>query len=266
MNTNSALVYHVPHSSTTIPPKLRSRLVLTDEELSRELTAMTDLYTDELFALPTLNGRMVRFPISRLIVDPERFVDDNIETMARRGMGVIYTQTSGGALLRNAPSARERAELIAEFYNPHHEDLNRAVDYCLSSSGICVVLDCHSFSKYPLPYEQDQEPVRPDICLGTDDIHTPPWIGVLAKDQFKSAGYSVEFNRPYPGVLVPSKHYRVTPNVYALMIEINRGLYMDCLTGERNSDFTEFKLRFQGILSSLLNEVFGFIDSHSDKK
>jgi N-formylglutamate deformylase len=49
-------------------------------------------YVDELFSW--LGDRAVMFGVSRLVVDPERFVDDDQEAMASKGMGVIYTRTS----------------------------------------------------------------------------------------------------------------------------------------------------------------------------
>lgn len=256
MKADSTVVIHIPHAATAIPSRLRSRIILSDKALAHELVAMTDLYTDELFTLPAMNYKIVKFPISRLIVDPERFLENDVEPMAKCGMGVIYTSTSEKEVLRDNPSASERAELIAEFYKPHHEALTQAVDSCLLSSGVCLVLDCHSFPKYPLPYELDQDPNRPDICIGTDDaFHSPPWIGQLSQDYFQTAGYSVAINRPFKGALVPEKHHRVTPNVYALMLEVNRGLYMDHLTGERRADFSDFKLRFQGVIASLIDKV-----------
>lgn len=51
---------------------------------------MTDMYIDELFEY--VKASEIIFPISRLIVDPERFLNDSKEyNMAKIGMGVIYT-------------------------------------------------------------------------------------------------------------------------------------------------------------------------------
>lgn len=44
---------------------------------------MTDRYTDELFAFPETAATTIAFPMSRLVVDPERFTDDALEPMSR---------------------------------------------------------------------------------------------------------------------------------------------------------------------------------------
>ena len=64
---------------------------------------MTDWYTDELFGLRPDLATTVAFPVSRIVVDPEQFVDDSAEPMARKGMGVIYERKSSGQPLRRPP-------------------------------------------------------------------------------------------------------------------------------------------------------------------
>ncbi|MCP3404077.1 N-formylglutamate amidohydrolase [Bradyrhizobium sp. CCGB01] len=41
-----------------------------------------------------------------------------------------------------------------------------------------------------------------------------------------AAGFSVLIDRPFAGALVPAKHYQREPRVQAVMIEVNRRLYM----------------------------------------
>jgi N-formylglutamate amidohydrolase len=67
---------------------------------------MTDAYTDELFQSDLLGASTVHYPVSRIVVDPERFESDAEESMARVGMGVIYTKTS------DRPSTQEVANRI----------------------------------------------------------------------------------------------------------------------------------------------------------
>lgn len=61
--------------------------MLSDNELSTELLLMTDWFTDELFVLPETT--ILRFPISRLLVDVERFPDDIQEPMSRERIGDV---------------------------------------------------------------------------------------------------------------------------------------------------------------------------------
>ena len=49
----------------------------------------------------------------------------------------------------------------------------------------------------------------------------------LARDVFLRHGYSVAVNTPFAGCLVPIGSYQKDKRVQGLMIEVNRGLYMD---------------------------------------
>ncbi|MGE5357489.1 MAG: N-formylglutamate amidohydrolase [Bacteroidales bacterium] len=76
----------------------------------------------------------------------------------------------------------------------------------------------------PLPYENEQRADRPDICLGTDDFHTPKWLADLARRLVEGEGWTVALNRPFAGALVPSPFHGHHRRVRALMIEVNRRL------------------------------------------
>ena len=230
------MVLHIPHDSAHIPADLRDTLGLTDDELQAELIAMTDSFTLELFDFSP-DVQRVAFPVSRLVVDPERFVDDAHEPMAARGMGVIYTATSRGTPLRAAPSLHERNELLDRYYYPHHAALSQAVSRALEKFGSCVIVDCHSFPSSPRAYDLDQSVHRADICLGTDGFHTPGWLTALVANQFMAEGFSVQRDSPYAGSIVPGELYRSEPCVASIMVEINRRLYLDEGTGRRLSGF-----------------------------
>lgn len=248
-------VVHLPHSSAMVPEDVRVEIVLSDAELERELLEMTDWYTDELFALAGSEALMVCHPVSRLVVDPERFVDETQEPMASRGMGVVYSRTSRGELLRHNLTPTERAALIERYYMPHHARLQEAVDAALAQWGGCIVVDCHSFPSRPLPYEEDQQEVRPQICIGTDSYHTPAWLAETATKLFQSAGFSVALNQPFAGALVPAAYHVCDPRVLAVMIELNRGLYMDEMTGERLPGFSTLASQLGGLLINLIEEA-----------
>ena len=245
----SPLVLHIPHSSAAIPEAHRSNILLDDEALALELFRLTDWFTDDLFDAPWC--AKVLFPVSRLVLDPERFTDDADEVMASRGMGVIYTHTTSGGSLRNTPTPDYRQALIRDYYDPHHSKLTRAVDEALVAHGGCLLIDCHSFPSVPLPYELDHTSDRLPICLGTDPFHTPAWLADAAVAAFEDRAMRVAINRPFSGALVPSKHYGRDPRVHACMVEVNRASYMDEVTGQKIATYPVVKAAIRQIIGRL---------------
>jgi len=246
------IVFHIPHSSSFIPDEERENIVISDESLASEVLRMTDWYTAELFLSCTEACEVVIYPVSRLVIDPERFEDDAAEMMASCGMGVIYTKTSEGETLRTAPNADVRKKMLERYYFPHHALLTAAVRSTLEKAGKALVIDCHSFPSSPLPYEFDQRKDRPDICLGTDPFHTPEWLLQFARNIFVKQGFSVETDRPFKGTLIPVDYFRKEAAVSGMMIELNRRFYIDERTGTRLSGFNDFKSTLCDVTSELL--------------
>jgi len=245
------VILHIPHSSRTIPDDLRESLALSDRELEAELIRITDSFTDELFPVEGDDIHRIVFPVSRLVLDPERFVDDEKEPMAARGMGVVYEKTSRLQTLRRPVSAAEKEALLDRFYRPHHEYFTKLVNRALDVDGCCLIIDCHSFPSKPMPFEIDQARERPDICLGIDAFHTPDRLTASAEELFQSHGYSVEINSPYAGSIVPHDHYHADRRVMSIMIEVKRGLYMDEKTGRKNHGFKNVKKNISRIVQNL---------------
>ena len=244
-------IVHIPHSSRHIPLEFRDQFLLSDADLMVERIRMTDGHTDDLFSFPPQEVRTLRFPMSRLLVDPERFEDDAREIMFQKGMGVLYTKTAHGDSLRRSLSSTERTRLLECFYRPHHARLTELVDDTLASHNRCLILDAHSFPSRPLPYEWDQSQNRPEICIGADSFHTPKELEEACVNGFLARGYSVEVNRPFKGSLVPMAHFQVDRRVSSIMVEIRRDLYMDELTGRKIPRFKSIKKDLCCILQGL---------------
>ena len=238
-----AIIMHIPHASTVLPSEVE--FLLGQEELAYEVDTMTDHHTDRLFDLP--RARRCVFPVSRLVVDPERFIDDPMECF---GMGVVYTHAANGEALR-AISEIDRLGFINTYYHPHHARLTSMVDYCLEQNGRCLIIDCHSFPAQPLPYEKDHH--RPDICIGTDPFHTDQALIRTMVETFETLGYAVAVNSPFSGTIVPLKHYHKDQRVASVMIEVNRSLYAN------PTDFSILK----SVLTTVMNKASGLAtDKH----
>jgi N-formylglutamate deformylase len=232
------ILFHIPHSSTFIPEDERRSILLDDQELERELLVMTDLHLDAM--AEGMEAERVVYPYSRLVADPERFRDDEDEVMSRVGMGAVYTRTHDGRPLRTLDPVR-REELLRRYYDPHHHAMEQAVTRTLKRFGTCLIIDLHSYPTAPLPYELYKTARRPDLCLGTDPFHTPPWLIERVSALCQATGLSMVENEPFKGTFVPLPFYRKDPRVLSVMIELKRSLYMDERTGERNSGYEGVK-------------------------
>ena len=233
------LVLHLPHDSTEVPSAVRSQFVLSDADVARELDRMTDHHTQALFGALAAPAQTVRAPVSRLVVDVERFASDDDEAMAARGMGAVYTTASDLQPLRRTLSAVERENLMQTYYWPHHERFEAAVTAALENHGRCLVIDGHSFSANPLPYEQAAPGgVRPDICIGTDTFHTPDEMARAFVSEFERTRWSVVLNEPFAGAIVPLSRYGRDQRVASVMVEVNRSLYLGMPGAQRLPGFT----------------------------
>lgn len=239
------VVLHVPHDATDIPVTVRDSFLLDEGELAQEILRMTDHHTLDLF-VGEGSGHIVRAPVSRLVVDVERFEDDRSEPMATIGMGVVYAVTSALRPLRRDIAPHERETLLDAYYRPHHARFERAVSDILAVHGRCQIIDCHSFPSVAMPYEGDPaDDSRPDICIGTDTFHTDPVLAERLMHAFKAEGWRVALDTPFAGAIVPGSRYRKDRHVGSVMVEVNRRLYMDERTGERLNTFDEVAARIR---------------------
>ena len=232
------VILHIPHSSTNIPKQFRREFLPEKEKMHSELLCMTDWYTDELFACADCLAIVHQY--SRLVCDPERFLDPDEEMMWQKGMGMYYTRMSDGDLLKHSPlSSSEGLQAYGKalkIYQQHHARLRSTVQHQLALFDKAVLIDGHSFSETVLPYEpqENHHLKRPEICLGADAVFTPNHLLDTAKEYFTQAGLEVAVNTPFAGTMVPEPFYSLQDKrVKSLMIEVNRSLYMDERTGKR---------------------------------
>ncbi|MFT4087902.1 MAG: N-formylglutamate amidohydrolase [Gordonia sp. (in: high G+C Gram-positive bacteria)] len=226
----SPVILHVPHASKTIPAEVRRRIVATDRQLEAELAEITDTGTDRLAAVAA--GIAARRPwqfvnaLSRLVVDPERFLDEREELNAV-GRGAVYTRRCDGEPLRDERtwSAADTQALVDEVFRPYADAMTDLTRARLEACGRAVVVDVHSYPARPSAYEQHAEGPRPEVCLGTDAQHTPPELVAAARAAFDEAGFEVGLNSPFAGCYIPLPLLGDV-RVSALMVEIRKDVYL----------------------------------------
>lgn len=219
------VVVHVPHAGTWIPADERPAFLLGDDQLAEELRLMTDHRTDVIAGCAReLGATVVVNHLSRLVVDPERFVDG--DEMDAVGMGFAYERTADGGPLRELDEGVV-ARLRRDWFDPYTHAVAEVVRAVTDRDGRCVVIDVHSYPQHPLPYELHGDGPRPEICLGTDPFHTPAWLSDRIERLCSERGYEVARDSPFAGVYIPTWAYRRDARVEGVMLELRRDTYLD---------------------------------------
>ncbi len=241
------MILHIPHAGTKTSQGFLKDVLIEPEELKVEMNLMTDHYTDRLFDYP--DSIRVVFPYTRLECDVERFKDPALEPMEAYGQGFCYEKTFDGRPLRRvARSARLYSKLI--YYN-HHKRLERAVKKELKLRDRVLIVDCHSFSQNAV--REGSGLCLPDVCIGTDEFHTPNELATLLKKTAEGLGFSVAINLPFSGSLVPLCCYQKDRKVSSVMIEINRALYLKGDTHTISSGYERTKNLCSALLGAAQN-------------
>lgn len=256
------IVLHIPHSVRSIPVKYKDLFYKTD--LNVEVNKMVDSYTDELF---DLEFDKIIFGTNRLLCDVERFRDDKKEIMAKKGMGICYTKDHNLMRLKECP--KKYKEEMLKLYDNHHLKLEEIVSQKLKKHGKCIIIDCHSFSSERLKYEECNENKRPDFCIGLNanegGNEADRIIRRIEEEKKKvyedgewvERNYKIKINSPFSGSIKPLK-YIDDKRVISVMIEVNRYLYMDEITGKRNGNFD--------IIKRLLHNAIVNVDGYYDER
>ena len=228
--TGTTVIVNIPHASLDIPKDVK--FYPAQEELQDIAKRMSDLYTDE-FLSPNPGIEIVKAPICRIVVDTERFDDDQKEPAAKYGQGVIYTKDYQERDLRPIPTEQERAHLLATYYRPHHSRLYQLCIDSLRTFYKIIILDLHSYpSTYNMGSGQGEE--TPDICIGYEAPHYSEYTLKQLTQIVSSYGFTYGLNVPFSGSMVPTGVSNFNC-VQSYMIEIKRSLYMDEDTLERNT-------------------------------
>ena len=212
------VVLNIPHSSTVVPDWAVEDIIIPAPELSSLVDFMTDKDVDEIWGFVPDGNKQVA-TVSRLVIDTERYRNDEEEAMSLKGMGLYYTHTPDGKQFR--ARSEDTYSKCLDIYDDYHSLLEAKVTQCLAEHGECIVLDCHSFHD-DMNYTGYHPSSFPDVCIGVNDN-----IGAVAQlviDTFKSAAYTVKVNEPFAGSLVPLKYLNDT-RVQSVMIELNRRIY-----------------------------------------
>lgn len=267
------LIIDSAHSGREYPEDFRYACPLPD------LAKMEDRYVDDLFsAAPDHGAALLRAHFARSYIDLNRAIDDIdprlladpwphethgiIRPTARSdsGIGLLCRLTRPGVpVYSRALTSDEIIHRIEHYYKPYHDALERFLDSAHYRFGAVWHISAHSMpAASAVPKRAlklaGREAAPSDFVLGDRDGTTCGREFVHAvRDYLRKQGFRVSINDPYKGVELIRRYAQPTRGRHSLQIEINRALFIDEETGDKNSNYLETKKKINALIDLCAN-------------
>ncbi len=272
------VIFDSPHSGHSYPDDFKYACDINT------LRKIEDAYVDDLFAeAPNHNAVLLNALFPRSYIDVNRAIDDIDHTLVEgdwphdthgytkptnrsdSGIGLIARLIKPGIPIYNRPlCANEIMNRVKTYYEPYHETLCTVLDDAYYRYGQFWHINCHSMpsaAAYPKHHIVmiGSTPKPSDIVLGDLDgsTATREFMHVL-RDFWKNKGYRVTINDPFKGVELISRYAQPTRGKNSVQIEINRTLYMNEETGEKNKNYEVIK----GHCTEMIKTCTAFASNH----
>jgi len=261
------LVLDSPHSGRDFPDDFGAAVS------ESELREGEDCFVDELFAAgPEVGAPLLAALWPRTYLDPNRHAGDvDLDLIdgswpgeyrpsgkARVGKALIWrTLEDGRPIYPRKLSAGTVQRRIAAFHSPYHEELKALLRSAQSRFGRVYHINCHSMRAVAGKQSEDGEgSARADFVLGDRDGTTcDPAFTRFVQGVLVGMGYDVKVNDPYKGVELVRAYSDPKAGRHSLQIEINKRLYMDEGSLQKNAGFESLR----NSLTELVKAVSGYI-------
>jgi N-formylglutamate deformylase len=253
------LVFDSPHSGSHYPDDFSFTCPLDT------LRRAEDAYVDELYAAAPAHGAtLIGALFPRSYLDPNRAVDDIDESLidgdwpaplkpsqnTRAGLGLVRRVARPSTPIYDRKlSVDEVLARIERCHGPYHRVLDDACSLLHRKYGTVWHINCHS-----MPSKRSARDIgRPaDFVLGDRD-------GTTCAKEFtdfvaavlRRRGYDVRINEIYKGVEIVKRHGRPGEHRHSLQIEVDRALYMDQKTLQKNANFAQLQADITHLIERL---------------
>ncbi|MEK6244810.1 MAG: N-formylglutamate amidohydrolase [Pseudomonadota bacterium] len=261
------LVLDSPHSGHDFPGDFGAAVS------EAELREGEDCFVDELYAAgPEMGAPLLAALWPRTYLDPNRHAGDvDLDLIqgpwpgeyrpsgkARVGKALIWrTLEDGRPIYERKLSLEMVRQRIERFHTPYHFAIRNLIDNSMNKFGKAYHLNCHSMRSVAGKQSEDGEGnVRADFVLGDRDGTTcEPKFTEFVRATLAGMGYKVKVNDPYKGVELVRAYSDPKAGRHSLQIEINKRLYMDEASLQKNRGFESLRTS----LTELLKEIAKYI-------
>lgn len=274
------LVFDSPHSGNIYPTDFNHAC----NQLT--LACAEDTFVDDLFeAAPNHGAHLLLAHFPRSYIDVNRSHDDidtellnenwpgnseaefpiNPTSRSVAGIGLIRRLVRPGIPVYNRDlTCEEIIHRIEKYYRPYHNTLADLIESAHYNFGQAWHINCHSMpaaSAYPKRAIGliGNKPKQSDFVLGDRDGTTcDPAFTRALRDFIKDLGYTVTINDPFKGVELVEKYSNPANSYHSIQIEINKALYLNEETNEKNTNYEHLK--------SHITEITTFIAGHIESR
>jgi N-formylglutamate amidohydrolase len=141
---------------------------------------------------------------------------------------------------------------IDRYYRPYHEAVAAAFDEAHGQFGAVWHVNCHSMPSSCGPHASASSWERADFVLGDRDGTTCALaFRRMIQGILEHMGYDVRINDPYKGVELVRRFGHPRKGRHSIQLEINRRLYMNEETLERNVNFPRLKRDIDSLVGAI---------------
>ena len=148
-----------------------------------------------------------------------------------------YKTTKGDILIEKAISKKLHKDLIKKYFDPFHKEITKQIINLKTMGNKDIYLmDLHSMPSKGLDFHRDTGESRKEIVISDNEGKScSKTFKDLVLRAYKSAGFEVALNWPYTGGAITQYYGQPKLGQHSLQVELNRKLYMDEKTKNKNS-------------------------------
>ena len=255
-------VFDSPHSGSHYPEDFRSIAPMS------VLRCAEDAFVDELFgAAPRHGAPLIAAQFPRIYIDPNRDLNDLDQAMldgpwpeplvpsrkTELGVGLIWRiMPPDAALYDRLLDVEEVRGRIERCWKPYHRAVSGAIDETHRRFGKVWHVNCHSMPARGNAASEDGPMMRAEFVLGDRDGTTcEPAFTTFVAGELRGLGYDVRINEPYKGVELVRRYSDPAAGRHSLQIEVNRRLYMDEKSREKNAGFATLQANLDKLVAAI---------------
>lgn len=269
------LVLDSPHSGTDYPQDF------DHQAEPAKLRSAEDTHVHELFEGVLDQGAILvdaLFP--RSYIDPNRAKTDFLPAdlaagdaielpfalaptvKSELGIGLVWMRVppDGEPMYPRLLTAATLLQRLTAYHQPYHDALRRCLDQTHLTFGRVFHINCHSMAnKASAMSAQPRGTPRPDFVIGDrDGTSCDPALTQALYQALTGEGFQVTVNDPYKGAELIQAWSNPANLRHSIQLEINRSLYMDEASREKNANFRALQdslMRTIKVLTVIMGEA-----------